>query len=539
MTIALAGSLRRPLDRLAEALIDPRRRERTAILVLAAYVAAWTLYGVLAKGSQDIHFDMGEAVAWSRELAAGNPKHPPASAWLVRAWFAIFPLAEWAYYLLAVMVAGVGLWIAWILSARWLTAEKRVAGLALMTLVPFFNFHALKFNVNTVLIPLWAAATLFFVRSFETRRIRPAALAGLAAAGAMLGKYWSVTLIAGLGIAALLDPRRGRYFASAAPWVTIAVGTLALAPHLVWLWNHDFAGIRYAMAVHPAAGLSQTLAADLHYLLGIAAYLAAPVALAVLATRPSGAAAADTLRPANPDRRFAAAVFWAPLLLPLVLALVVRGQIVSLWEMPALSLLPVVLLSSPLIDMPREQVVRLLGVAVAFPLLMLVAAPAIALMIHRQGPPHHAAHYRLLAREIERVWRDTSERQLRLLGSDTNLVNGVVFYLSDRPSTYDVMDPRQTPWAGPDRIAREGLAMVCPAGDRACVAKADALVPQGSPAARRIEVEISRRYLGIAGEPQRYLIETIPPRPDEPAAVRDCSVSSDSGPACTVRPPAR
>ena len=56
------------------------------------------------------------------------------------------------------------LWIAWRLSADYLDGEKRVAGLALLTLVPFFNFHALKYNVNTVLLPLWAAAAFFFLR---------------------------------------------------------------------------------------------------------------------------------------------------------------------------------------------------------------------------------------------------------------------------------------------------------------------------------------------------------------------------------------
>src|SRR5438034_584851 len=171
----LAGAVLGPLDRLAAALVDPSRRERTAVRLLIGYVAVWTLYGVLAKGSQDVHFDMGEAVAWSREPAFGYSKHPPLSAWVVRAWFTVFPLADWAYYLLAMVLAGLALWIAWILSARWLEGEKRAAGLALLTLVPFFNFHALKFNANTVLIPLWAATTLWFLRSFETRDLLSAA----------------------------------------------------------------------------------------------------------------------------------------------------------------------------------------------------------------------------------------------------------------------------------------------------------------------------------------------------------------------------
>ena len=80
-----------------------------------------------------------------------------------------------------------------------------MVGLALLTLVPFFNFHALKFNQNTVLLPLWAATTLFFLRSFESRRMLDGALAGVFAALSIYGKYWSVMLLVGLGIAALTD----------------------------------------------------------------------------------------------------------------------------------------------------------------------------------------------------------------------------------------------------------------------------------------------------------------------------------------------
>jgi hypothetical protein len=65
-----------PADRLVAALSDPARRARAILGVLAGYVAIWTLYGALAKASQDIHFDMAELAAWSRELAFGYPKLP-------------------------------------------------------------------------------------------------------------------------------------------------------------------------------------------------------------------------------------------------------------------------------------------------------------------------------------------------------------------------------------------------------------------------------------------------------------------------------
>src|SRR6266853_222344 len=98
------------LGRLLDALSDPGRRGRTTVIVLAVYCAAWTIYAVLAKASQDIHFDMGEMVAWSREVTFGTPKHPPLPAWLVGAWFGVFPLDSWAYDLLAMATAAVSLW---------------------------------------------------------------------------------------------------------------------------------------------------------------------------------------------------------------------------------------------------------------------------------------------------------------------------------------------------------------------------------------------------------------------------------------------
>ena len=141
-----------------------------------------------------------------------------------------------------------------------------MVGLALLTLVPFFNFHALKFNQNTVLLPLWAATTLFFLRSFESRRVIDAALAGVFAAVSIYGKYWSVMLLAGLGIAALTDARSRAYFRSPAPWVTVAAGVVVLAPHVLWLSGNGFAPFSYALATHSAPSFAAVALSTSHLL---------------------------------------------------------------------------------------------------------------------------------------------------------------------------------------------------------------------------------------------------------------------------------
>lgn len=503
------------IDRLLDALVDPARRERTVVAVLLAYAGLWTLYAAIAKGSQDIHADMSEQFVLARELALGYPKHPPLAMMVVRAWFTVFPTADWAYYLLAMANVALTLWITWRLAARSLDAEKRVVGLALLTLVPFFNFHALKFNVNTVLMPVWAATTLWFLRSFETRRPLDAALAGLGAAAAMYGKYWSVFLLLGLGVAALADPRRAAYFRSPAPWITTAVGALALAPHGLWLIRNDFMPFSYAVVVHGAASLASTVGSVLGYVAGSVAYIAVPLLIVLVAARPSAAALRDMAWPRSPERRLAAAAFWAVLLAPALVAPFTGVRLVSLWSMSAWTLLPVMLLSSPLVMISRRDAAGIVTLAVVFPFVMVALAPAVAFAIHRAGPAALTAHSAMLAGPVERLWRETSDRPLRVFGGFVELADGVPFYLPSHPVAAHVLDGPVSQ-AMEARIGRDGIVMVCPARDPErpvtgqCVDRAIARARCSLPG-MQVEVEVRRRYLGVGGTRERYLIVTIPP----------------------------
>jgi 4-amino-4-deoxy-L-arabinose transferase-like glycosyltransferase len=496
-----------PIARLAAALSDPERRERTVIVTLIGYVAIWTLYAVLAKGSQDIHRDMAELVAWSREPGLGYAKHPPFAAWLTALWFALFPAADWSFYLLAMTTSAVALWFAWRIAGDYLDPEKRVLALALLMLVPFFNFFALKMNANTILIPLWAAATFCFLRSFERRSIGWAGLAGLCAALAMLGKYWSIFLLAGLGLAAVLDSRRAAYFRSAAPWVTIAVGAAAIAPHVVWLVRHDFEPFTYAFATH--GGTEDSVLRSVVIYLGAAAgYIALPVLLMLAASRPSRAALLDLLRPATPARQFVAMAYWAPLLLPALAAPALSIALSSVWSMSALTLMPVVLLSSPLLSLHRKAMLATVAVAAVAPLIMVVAAPVIAARIHDDDLGPGAAHASLLAKRIEREWRRVTYKPLNIVGGDQDLAFGVAFYLPSRPLALPAPDFDTTVrLVTPARLARDGMAIVCGQTPNPCPRQF------GSMASRSIEVDVARTYRGVADKPAHYVITIIPPAP--------------------------
>jgi hypothetical protein len=510
MTVAEATQwIRNPFERIFAALIDPARGERTVLWLLAGYVVAWSAYGAIAKGSQDLHFDIGEMFAWSHQVGLSAPTHPPLGAWLVRLWFGVMPAQDWAFYLLAILVATVALWIAWRIAGRYLPPEKRVLGLALLSLLPFYNFHALKYNASSVLTPFWAAATWWFFLSFETRRASFAALAGFAAGAAMLGKYWSIFLLAGLGLAALTDPRRAAYFRSPAPWITIAAGAAVLAPHLFWIATHGFTTVDFAFTSH-ATSLARAVAGSLYFLLSVLGYIAAPIVLGALATLPNVAAIKDTLAPGAPERRTLIIAFAAPLLLAALVAIAARADLDPLWSMSAMTLLPVVLFSSPLLKVNRTAAVNILALAIVLPLLILAASPVIALVIHRQGVPNYASHYRLIAQAVEQAWRAQSDKPLRIVGGNRPVVDGSNFYFAERPATFMINEPPRTPWVDPARIEREGIAIVCPRVEPGCVNELSGYAARYG--GKVNDVTLARRFFGTSDTPIEYRIAIIPPR---------------------------
>jgi hypothetical protein len=66
-----------PFERLSSALIDAKRCDRAVLLLLVGYAATWTLYGSIARSSQDLHPDMTELISW---FAGPQPRLSQASA---------------------------------------------------------------------------------------------------------------------------------------------------------------------------------------------------------------------------------------------------------------------------------------------------------------------------------------------------------------------------------------------------------------------------------------------------------------------------
>jgi 4-amino-4-deoxy-L-arabinose transferase-like glycosyltransferase len=172
---------------------------------LAGFLVLWTLYHSVANATVDTDADSSEVSLWAQNFAFGY-KHPPLTAWLFRAWFAVFPRTDWAVHLLAVTVMTAALAVTWRLLRDHLDRNRALLGLAALTLVPLYTFLAPTLDANSVLMPFWPAALLFYLRARRRLGVVDAFLAGAFAGLAFLGKYWTVYLLAGMAAASLAAP---------------------------------------------------------------------------------------------------------------------------------------------------------------------------------------------------------------------------------------------------------------------------------------------------------------------------------------------
>ena len=216
-------------------LLSDNSEATIVAFVLAAFVAAWMLFWEISTASVDVHFDASEAIVWAQHFAFGY-KHPPLTGWLFALWFAVFPRQQWAMNLLTVMTSAVALAVSWRLFRDHLDKNRALLGLFALMLIPLYDVKAEVLNANTVMIPVWAAAALFYLRARRGLGPIDAFLAGAFASLTMLGKYWAIFLFAGMAVASSGGSRACDAFGVRLRPISWPSGpAIVLAPHVWWM----------------------------------------------------------------------------------------------------------------------------------------------------------------------------------------------------------------------------------------------------------------------------------------------------------------
>jgi 4-amino-4-deoxy-L-arabinose transferase-like glycosyltransferase len=492
---------------------DHERDDGRAVwILLALFVLVWTCFQIVAFSQVCLHDDMLELFGWSQHPSAGYEKHPPLAALIAAAWFAVFPVANWSFHLLAAVNAAVGLFAVDLIARRYVAPDRRLLVLLLLLLTPFYQFHSQRFTPNAVLLSAWPLATYCFLRAFDSRGVAWSVAAGAAAALAMLGKYYSVYLIAGFVVATLCHPRRGDYLRSPAPWVSVISGLAVLAPHFYWLARAGPSPFQYALEGHTSSSASLELTKTLAYAAGGIAYVLLPIAAYLLAERPDRRLVAAALWPADPDRRMLVWLLAVPLVLPVLTVPIIGVILTPLWTMSGWFLLPIILLAPPQIALARVSTMRVALAVAVITAVVFAAAPVVAWRSFTAESKSGRACCRAVSDALTRTWRTTTGRPLTIVSGDTSLSQAVAFYSPDHPDSMpDNAFGLPPPWITDDRRAREGWAIVCFAQDRACLDQAERNIA-GRSGVVRAEKDVTASFFGLASTSVKVIFTMVPPQ---------------------------
>ncbi len=466
--------------------------------VLGIFAGLWLVFQTVSLAPVDLRDDASEAALWAQSFAFGY-KHPPLTAWLFMAWFALFPRANWAMHLEAIVIVTATLAITWRLLRDHLDRERSLFGLAALILVPLYTVKAAELNANTVMMPFWAAALLFYLRARRGLGAWDAVLAGAFASLAMLGKYWAVYLFAGMAVAALTGAGTRRFWRSPAPYLMAASAALVIAPHLYWYVTNaggtNYAFVRNSVMNHDSFGVA--LGRSLHYLLGVIGYAAGPLALLVW-LRPPRAALADIAWPADETRRHAVILFAAPMLLPALVNLVLPYRLTPDWTFPNWALLPVVLYGSRKIAIDSFAATSAGLLALALSLAFVAASPFVAAVKLKSGLDSN----RPTSQEIATLIEHLAEQPPLLYWGSPVITGNLPFYLAG--SKRLAGDPLSA--ENRAAIAGNGLLVVCLDSDAGCQATAAALAGNAN---RTVNGTIGRSFLGLTGPATRFQLTVV------------------------------
>lgn len=487
--------------------VDVGARDAAVFAIVMAI--GWTVFAWISRLTLPPFDDTLEAWSWGQHFELGYYKHPPLFAWVAGVWFRVLPHQDWATYLLAGLMIGIGLAGIWSLVRLWASPAAALSAMALVMLTPFHTVLASNFNANTILLALWPWTIYTFVRLVE----RPVLVNGIAfgalAALSMLSKYASILMLAGCGVALLMHPRLAAILRTPAPYVSVLVGLALIAPHIWWLLDCDFPTLAYAMEKtgYPAGRVVRKAAET-----GIGG-LALLVPMLVAWRVALGPDTWSRLRAglaaiASPEHRWLLPLAASAYVLTVAIGLSSTYKIATNFLIPTVFMAAVLAVLHHPLPIPAIAARRVVGIAYGYLVVALAVAPVVAIVSGMTNVKNGAEATAETARAATRIWRDTFAVPVKIVAGTEMFELAAAFYSPDNPVEFTHFKTEHAPWVTPERLKRDGLLAICRLDDGGCLADAER---HAGPGTERRRLTVSRSLLGFTSGTVTVMLVMVPP----------------------------
>jgi 4-amino-4-deoxy-L-arabinose transferase-like glycosyltransferase len=487
------------------------------------HVLFWTVVPSLARHELDsdsmMHF------AWGQEWMGSYRLHPPFLPWVVAGFLKTVGINNWSYNLLTQLNFLAAFYCIWRLAREYLPPASALAAVCLLEFLPYFSFLGMRLNHSSMLIPMWALTTLLAYFAIQRGHTRYWIALGLAAALAMLTKYYSAAMLPAIAFYLLIFPQGRASLKTPGPYLSLAVFCALLGWHLWYVFTHQVGTVTH-IGDYLAPTDLKIRWRSIRFLLAQLLYLCPLVAVFLFIryrTGRGGPDAADTGDQQLPGGEMRSFIYWMflfPLLGTTVVGFTAGIDISSRWGGPTLSLAGIVLLLQwPAGNhvMASRQMIRAAFIwALVLPTTLLVTGLA---------STHHQMHRfpgKELGRVITQLWHEAYQTPLRIVGGGHDAPDSIAFHSPDHPSVLQHMSQQWSPWITSQEISEQGIAVICLEDDPLCITNAGALFPDRAMKTLTVTAEPTLffpgskrkvRYLFVGPGEEKLKLDTIQPMP--------------------------
>ncbi|HET7888390.1 MAG TPA: glycosyltransferase family 39 protein [Bradyrhizobium sp.] len=489
----------------------------------ALHAVLWTVILINLKAAQDIHMDVAEAFAWGQKFQLGYGKHPPLAGWVAGIWFKMFPVTDWATYLLAMTTVSAGLVICWLIATRVVDYRRAFLVVVMLAIYPIFNFKGFKYNPDLLQLVTLPLLVLAYLDAFQKRTAVSGVWLGLAGALALMTKYWVLTMIGAVGLAALIHPERREFLRAPAPWVAMVVAVVAMIPHLLWLKDVDFVPLTYAGDVYGHVTRAQCARLVLGYIEHNLGLLVLPVLIAALALagislrgpRATLARLWSSTASTGVNGTQALNVWIIQIIVavgPPLGALIFNVYMKTDWGISLFFLVPLALVCLPSLRVPGVALLRIAAIWLVLTLATLAASPAIA--VHEiSDDPRLAFSYGArsqLARELTGLWHNRFFTRWSVVAGTTEVGEPMTFYSPDHPAPLTPGEIWSSGLTSLDEARRLGFIGVCDTTDNR-LPECEAWMAANGKDAEQVAITTQRFFKGHAGPAVTWKVYIVPP----------------------------
>ena len=217
--------------------------ERVLFWLITVIAVLWTVQCTLLQPV--LGRDILETVTWGATWQLGHTKHPPLSGWIGYLTALASSWSNSAMYFIAQISLVIGVYYTWKLAREYFDRhEAALAALLLYTLY-YYNPSSMKFCSHFVEAAFMPAFVYYFIAGTKRQHLADWLLFGVFGALAILGKYAAWMVLFACFLYMLFDPEARKSFRKPGAWLGAAVMLALVAPHLVWLAEHDFCCLRH------------------------------------------------------------------------------------------------------------------------------------------------------------------------------------------------------------------------------------------------------------------------------------------------------